>query len=312
MTRDGAVFIRVPHEGPWTMTPRSDPWAFVARITLCVVGWELVRFGFVLASRAWIVDGKRGTSKDDVARVRLEAPKHLTGCVHAMFTATMSVWMLLDASALTNPLDCYFTRGPGVGLPNPARDRMEFTNFVFGGYLLSDLAHILARFPKLGGLDAAFHHAVFALCSLVAGSSQSMMLPFAWLLLGEMSTPLLTLRWILKSMAYSLKSDKIIALAQFVGFKRVTSIEEAEKRLEIVNVALLAVTFFFVRVVVYNLGFAHMLWASHTGLLDPIPRYVVLTFNALVGLGSLLNAYWFYVITSKALQKFFKGKEKVG
>ena len=307
---DDVGVIRVPHEGPWTMTPWSDPGAFATRLTVCIVGWELVRLVFVLASRAIIVGGKDDDVKV-IARVRLEAPKHLTGCVHAIVTATMSAWMLRDASALTNPMDCYFTRGPGVGLPNDARDRMEFTNFMFGGYLLSDLAHILARFPKLGGVDAAFHHAVFASCSLLAGSSQSMMLPFAWLLLGEVSTPLLTARWALKSMAYSLKSKKIISVARFVGFKRVTSIEDAEKRLEVVNVALLAVTFFFVRVVVYNLGFAHMLWASYTGLLDPVPRYVVLTFNALVGFGSLLNAYWFYVITSKALQKFFKGKKKV-
>jgi hypothetical protein len=34
----------------------------------------------------------------------------------------------------------------------------------------------------------------------------------------------------LKSMAYSLKSEKIISVARFVGFKRVTSIEDAEKQ----------------------------------------------------------------------------------
>ena len=67
---DDVGVIRVPHEGPWTMTPWSDPATFATRMIVCIVGWELVRFVFVLASRAIIVGGKDDDVKV-IARVRL-------------------------------------------------------------------------------------------------------------------------------------------------------------------------------------------------------------------------------------------------
>lgn len=65
---------------------------------------------------------------------------------------------------------------------------IEQTNHLFLSYLLVDLCHMLASFPRLGGLDMIAHHVVFIVCSAVCGSLRVLPFPFAWLILGELST----------------------------------------------------------------------------------------------------------------------------
>ena len=65
---------------------------------------------------------------------------------------------------------------------------IEQTNHLFLSYLLVDLAHMLASFPRLGGSDMIAHHTVFITCSVVCGSLRILPFPFSWLILGELST----------------------------------------------------------------------------------------------------------------------------
>ena len=75
--------------------------------------------------------------------------------------------------------------------------RVMHTNYAFLGYLLQDLVHVLMQYPELGGIDVIIHHVLFAATSVIAGTYKVFVFPFAWLILGEMSTPLLNLRWFL-------------------------------------------------------------------------------------------------------------------
>jgi hypothetical protein len=65
---------------------------------------------------------------------------------------------------------------------------IEQTNHLFLSYLLIDLCHMLASFPRLGGFDMIAHHTVFITCSMVCGILRVLPFPFAWLILGELST----------------------------------------------------------------------------------------------------------------------------
>jgi hypothetical protein len=67
-------------------------------------------------------------------------------------------------------------------------DAIEQTNHLFLSYLLFDMLHMVAAFPKLGGFDMIAHHTVFIICSAVCGSLCALPFPFAWLILGELST----------------------------------------------------------------------------------------------------------------------------
>jgi hypothetical protein len=134
--------------------------------------------------------------------------------------------------------------------------------------------------------------------------SQTMMLPFTWLLLGELSTPLLTVRWSIQSGAYATKSDWVIKVAKALGYKgdAVATHKNAGKQLEFFNGVCLMITFFSVRIVAYSIGYSHMLYVRYTGLIDAVPRSVAWPLNALVGCGAGLNAYWFSIMIRKAMQ----------
>jgi hypothetical protein len=130
------------------------------------------------------------------------------------------------------------------------------------------------------------------------------MLPFSWLLIGELSTPLLCARWFIQQLTYELKSDKVIRLARALGYRgeATSNVTDAGKRVEYATSVAFMVSFFFARIVCYSAGFAHMLWAWRTGLLDTIPSGVVNTLLALVSCGATLNYYWFSIMIRKALR----------
>lgn len=43
-----------------------------------------------------------------------------------------------------------------------------------------DMAHVLAVYPRLGGLETVFHHVSFATAALVAGVSRAFPFAFGW------------------------------------------------------------------------------------------------------------------------------------
>jgi hypothetical protein len=47
-------------------------------------------------------------------------------------------------------------------------------------YLFYDVGHVAAVYPRLGGVATLFHHAAFALCSVVAGVTRAFGFAFGW------------------------------------------------------------------------------------------------------------------------------------
>ena len=151
----------------------------------------------------------RDDDDEGTKRVRFEAPKQYTGLVHALLVSVLAFYFARRARA-SNPADMYYNRGVAGGLSDATRDTIERTNWLFLGYLVHDTVQIVTQFPRLGKVDMLAHHCVFVVASILSGVSQTMMLPFAWLLLGEASTPLLTLRWTIQSASLTIKSQKVV------------------------------------------------------------------------------------------------------
>jgi len=230
-------------------------------------------------------------------------PKQLTGAIHAVVVTVYATIIMSWLVALA-PEDQYYVRASGTGLTKAQRDVVERTWWIFLGYLVQDTFHMVLRYPKLGKLDMVIHHFVFCLAAVLAGATQTMTLPFAWLLLGEASTPLLTMRWGIQSAAYTMQSEKVIHLAKALGYKgqAVSSTERAGKSLEFLNGVILIITFFFVRIVAYGVGYPHMIWVWRKGITSQVPTLVVLTLNILIGAGAALNVHWFSIMIGKALK----------
>ena len=112
------------------------------------------------------------------------------------------------------------------------------TNTMFLSYLIYDLFHIVIQFPKLGGVDTIVHHILFASCSVINGTYGIMAFPFGWLIVGELSTIFLNMRWFL------LKSG-----------------QERSPLLDKTN-GLFAATFFLTRVGFYSAGVLHLFYYS--------------------------------------------------
>jgi len=308
-TRPIAMFTRASHHksaprvayvGPYAMDPLGAPVVFAQRLLTFVALWELVRQVLLRATHRAI----RNPRNDAERRVKFEAPKQYTGAIHAVVVSVMAAMVLRDVCALPYDEDRYFNRSGNVGLSASQRDFLELANWIFLGYLVQDTMHILLQFPRLGKVDMVAHHLVFTLASVLSGASQTMMLPFAWLLLGEISTPLLTMRWTIQSATYSMQASWVIPVAKCLGYKgeAVSSTTNAGKQLEFFNGICLMITFFAVRVVSYTIGYTHMIWVRYKGIIDPVPAGVAWPLNILVGFGAGLNAYWFSIMIRKAIK----------
>lgn len=142
------------------------------------------------------------------------------------------------------------------------------TNCALGGYLASDLLHVLLMYPNLGALDTVAHHVAFLLCAWVAGAFRAVPFMFGWLIVGECSTPFLNLRWLL------IKAKRTQgALFVFVQYAFCT-------------------TFVFLRMFVYSAGmFHHFLLIRGTADVQVHPAAMHLI-AAFVLLGFALNLVW--------------------
>lgn len=121
------------------------------------------------------------------------------------------------------------------------------TNTVLAAYLLTDLHHVCVNYPSLAGLDTILHHLAFLLCALIAGTYGLYPHTFAWLIIGEASTPFLNARWALIKLG--------------LGATR------AFRVLELLFVSAFVITRFFV----YAVGLIH-----HFSTIAQTPTYVPL------------------------------------
>ena len=293
-----AVNVRVFAPGPYVMNP-YDVKDFSIKLFRYFMVWELLRQVLLRVAR-WLIPAPKDDKEKDVRRF---FPKQITGAVHAAIVAVHAAIILRWMVALA-PEDQYYVRAGGHGLTTSQRDFVEHTWWLFMGYLVQDTTHMVIQYPNLGKMDMMIHHVVFCVAAVLAGSTQTMTLPFSWLLLGEASTPILTVRWCIQSASMTMKSEKVITVAKALGYKgaAVSSVHNAGKALEFLNGVCLIITFFLVRIVVYSIGYPHMIWAWRTGILSPVPDAVCSAVSGLVGIGALLNMHWFSIMIGKAMK----------
>lgn len=277
----------------------NDPLDFTAKLAATVLFWEIPR-----ALTSFIVRKTYGKAETEKEKGFVHvAPAYVMSTVHALAVASAGLrigWVMLS---IRLPRDRYYYNSSTLFKLSD----MKFTeigNWLFCGYMFGDLLHLLWEYPRLGKVDMVAHHACFIACSLLAGHSQTMMLPFSWLLLGEFSTPILCLRWLIQQMTYELKSERVVRWARALGYKgeAVSSVKNAGKQLEFVTSVGFMATFFIVRILCYTSGFFNMLYNWHTGVLDPIPKSVTNTLLVLVSCGAGLNWYWFSLMVKKAMR----------
>lgn len=149
----------------------------------------------------------------------------------------------------------------------------------FLGWLLSDLFHIVAHYPSLGGFDMLLHHACYIVLAIIGTGLRIAPFVVGWLLMGEISSLFLNVRWLL------INTDR--------GDTR------ALKRTEYG----FAASFFFFRVVVGVVGMVHVVTSEVPFLLAPpqsAPRWAIYTLCGFVVCGAVLNAFWLFKIVRMA------------
>lgn len=132
------------------------------------------------------------------------APPYIVSTIHAVFVTFRGIQHLTrlfnapPILQLIRPPPHILATLPLSDLPYVVEiDRVLTTNAIFASYLITDLIHVIRLYPRVGGLDTILHHLAFAGCALVAGSYRLYPFMFGWLIIGEASTSLLNLRWLL-------------------------------------------------------------------------------------------------------------------
>eukprot|EP00797_Seminavis_robusta_P022296 Sro353_g124670.2 (212) ;mRNA; r:68857-69492 len=167
---------------------------------------------------------------------------------------------------------------------------VELSNAIFAAYLLFDLIHIVRLYPKLGGADMVAHHLVFLICAIINGSYGILAYPFSWLIIGEISTLFLDIRWFL------IKTGR--GDTNFFQWMQY----------------LFATSFFCTRVVIYSAGVLE-LFGQRSVLRDlvangHVPGFFMGTTLLFIGAGCLLNLFWFQKIAAMAFSTNNKKPKK--
>jgi hypothetical protein len=147
----------------------------------------------------------------------------------------------------------------------------------FLGWLMMDLAHVVLLYPTLGGVDILLHHSGFIFLTCLGYGYRVLPFTVGWLLLCEVSTIGLNLRWFLINTGRGESS----ALRSTNAF--------------------FAATFFIFRVVVQWTGIADLLQHSRPLLLERrAPNWAVDTICVSVVASAVLNLYWLVKIVQMA------------
>lgn len=211
--------------------------------------------------------------------VRTHAPSYIISTLHALFSSLRGFRHL---SVLRHAPPILRLAPPLISPFSTEIDALLLTNLSLSGYLASDMLHVITHYPHLGKLDTLLHHLAFLASSLIAGRARVFPYAFSWLIVGEASTPLLNLRWLLIKQGY--------------GDGRAISVVST----------IFAAVFFATRFVIYG-----------SGLIDLLRTYAVLGDKrgwgtglvvAFVVVGFGLNLVWIRQILRLALRG---GKKKV-
>lgn len=151
----------------------------------------------------------------------------------------------------------------------------------FVAWLLIDGMHTAVHFPALGGVDTLLHHVGFIALPLIGYGLRVLPFLVGWLLLGEISSLFINVRWFL-----------------------INSARGETKALAIANYAF-AGTFFIFRIVVFWAGLAHLLQRSRPLLLDSpfhAPSWALNIICAFVAGAAQLNVFWMFKIVKMIIR----------
>ena len=168
-----------------------------------------------------------------------------------------------------------------------AQTSVELSNLLFLSWIIYDLIHVISSYPKLGGFDTIIHHCLFMGAALVNGYYVIYIFPFSWLIMGELSTIFLNIRWFLIQTGRG--STKMMKWCNYI----------------------FAIFFFLTRVILYGWGLYLMsrpdVWTVILEL--PAPKYLVLSVLGLLVIGYFLNLLWMKSIVEMATKNNEKGRK---
>ena len=305
------------YDGPYSMNLR-DPARFARTLLVNALVWEVPRVlvGFAYRRRYRATCGKGGKHAEFAAL----APSHVMSFVHAVVISVLGLFIMRET--WNYPIyDKFYVNDRWADPSRFTLNVIELTNWLFFGYMTDDLAHVLVKYPKLGKADMVAHHLVFIACAILAGGTQSFLFPFSWLLAGELSTPLLALRWFIRTLA-GLDSPTLAAVATRMNLlqsrrdadadadadaeAKTATAKEAAGALEAAVTKTFVFVFFVVRVCVFGAGLAHTLrfHAAHAA----VPAGARAAIMSILLAGAGLNAFWFRLMIVKVLG--FGGKRE--
>lgn len=259
-------------------------------LLLAICAWNLLYLIFqylITRYSNWILDDSLNDAKKNEVKQNLikRGPSYATSQVHAVYASYRGILHLYDLSFASN-LDKVFNPRThildGIQTTRWAGLEVATTNILFLSYLLYDLLHVIYQYPKLGGIDTILHHILFAMCSVINGTYGIMPYPFGWLVVGEISTIFLNIRWFL------LKSGR-----------------ENSKLLNATN-RLFALAFFLTRNFLYTIGMVHLFWFSWDEVqsmpeVSGVPRVLSGMTQVFIVLGWGLNVVWGYKILNMVM-----------
>ena len=288
---------RIRHDGPFSMDLLNDPYGWSLSLLKNALVWEIPR-QCITRFVKWQYGPTKGTKPSDKQKEFFDcASSYVVSAVHAVVVSGLGLKImatLWDAPSFDKFYVNELTKDSDV------INLIERTNWLFFGYMMDDLVHVLWQYPRLGKMDMVVHHLVFIICAIYAGGTQIYMFQFSWLIVGEASTPLLSAKWFFRQLA-SANSPTLIKVAKVLGQGKHDSCASAAAALELFVAKIFIVIFFLVRVVAYGGGLVHTakhLLKGDFAEIPLMPTYVVLS---IILLGAGLNAHWFRFMVMKAL-----------
>jgi len=241
----------------------------VGTILAIAAGWECL---YQLA--------KRATSSSPHDKVATLGASYLIACVNAFACSVGGCWAVVSLLATDHRDRLVMTSAESPYWPGgPTGEIVERFAYSFLGWLFFDVFHLVLWYPKLGRIDMLAHHIGFICLTCLGVSYRVMPFPVSWLLLGEISSIPLSLRWYLISTGRG-----------------------ASKLMDCNNVVF-ALSFFVVRVLVYWAGVYHLLVHMRPSLLLPpysCPPFVTNTICFFITAGACLNGHWMVSIVQMA------------
>lgn len=149
--------------------------------------------------------------------------------LHALVQSVFGVVCVMEAAGIFDPADRLTKHTMVFGM----NTRVTISGHIFVGYIFYDVVHALVM-KDLRKIGDIVHHILFLGISYLGLTHRILQFAFSWLILGEVSTIFLNIRWFL--------------------FK--AGLEESS--LYIYNGMCLVLTFFFFRVVVFGLGLLYL------------------------------------------------------